>query len=403
MRTILNDRRGGSLIPRVSRTTASTIGTRGCDIVVLVVCLSIAAVAHAQQTVQATTDANLRLEPSTTARVVIKAPAGALLEVAEVTGDWYRVRLPRDTSGFERTAYIHKSVARTLVANSAQADPKPSAIVNSPSPAESVPSPSLPPPESAPASPPPRGTGKPVAAVLDFEYGAVRQEWSGYRWSKEQQPLISTWDIGKGIADLLVDTLLQSGSIRLVERRRLDDILKEQEFANGDRASLSAKDAARLGGSLGAQYLIVGSVTKFGGEQKNLGGAAAAITSKIFLGGFGIKKTLANVGLSVRLVDSTTGEILASVRGEGQSKRKGVLLGGLAGGAGGIGGGGIDMGSSGFQETILGEATLLAVNDAGAKLLVAIKQVTSTQVAARLADPRPGTQKPFRFPPAESN
>ena len=37
-------------------------------------------------------------------------------------------------------------------------------------------------------------------------------------------------------------------------------------------------------------------------------------------------------GLTTVTFDSTTGEILASVRGEGQSKRKGVLLGGLAGG-----------------------------------------------------------------------
>jgi len=39
------------------------------------------------------------------------------------------------------------------------------------------------------------------------------------------------WDIGKGIADLIVDELVNDGSFRVIERKRLDAILAEQNFS----------------------------------------------------------------------------------------------------------------------------------------------------------------------------
>ena len=41
---------------------------------------------------------------------------------------------------------------------------------------------------------------RPTVALLDFDFGTVQQWWSG------------NWDIGKGIADLLVDELVNDGS-----------------------------------------------------------------------------------------------------------------------------------------------------------------------------------------------
>jgi curli biogenesis system outer membrane secretion channel CsgG len=73
----------------------------------------------------------------------------------------------------------------------------------------------------------------------------------------------------------------------------------------------------------------------------------------------------------MRIIDTTTGEILASAKGEGTSSRSGLLLGGGGGGWGGGGGGEISMGSSDFRETILGEATDKAVKDVVAKLVAA--------------------------------
>ena len=100
---------------------------------------------------------------------------------------------------------------------------------------------------------------RPTVALLDFDFGTVQQWWSG------------NWDIGKGISDMIVDELVNDGSYRVIERKRLDAILAEQNFSNSERADPSAATVAKVGKVLGVKYLIVGSITKFGTEQKKQG------------------------------------------------------------------------------------------------------------------------------------
>ena len=203
-------------------------------------------------------------------------------------------------------------------------------------------------------------SSRPTVALLDFDFGTVQQWWSGNQ------------DIGQGIADMLVDELVNDQSFRVIERKRLQAILAEQNFSNSERADPSAKTVAQIGKALGVKYLIVGSVTKFGTEDnsKSVGGGGFGI------GGFGIGKVgtskgKANVAITARVIDVSTGEIMASARGEGISKRSGLLLGGGGGGWGGGGAGEISFGSSNFRDTILGEATELAVKDTATKLVAA--------------------------------
>jgi hypothetical protein len=56
------------------------------------------------------------------------------------------------------------------------------------------------------------------------------------------------------------------------------------------------------------------------------------------------------------------------------------MLGGGGAGGGGFGAGGIDMGSSNFQDTILGEATRAAVDDMVAQLVSQAGKIEATQV-----------------------
>jgi curli biogenesis system outer membrane secretion channel CsgG len=193
---------------------------------------------------------------------------------------------------------------------------------------------------------------------------------------------MSTWNVGKGISDLLVDELLSTGDIRLIERAKIDDVLREQEIASSGRVENS--DAARkVGQVLAVRYLLLGSVTKFGGEERNRGGALVGIFRKMFLGGFGLKEAKGTVTLTCRIVDSSTGEILGSERGEGESKRTGILLGGLGGSDDGLAGGGINMSSVAFQETILGEATMNAVSAVAVKIASRLKSVYDTSDRVR--------------------
>ena len=62
------------------------------------------------------------------------------------------------------------------------------------------------------------------------------------------------------------------GTFRVIERKKLDTVLAEQDFARSDRADPSAAKLAKVGKVLGVKYIIAGSITKFGGEEKNYGG-----------------------------------------------------------------------------------------------------------------------------------
>jgi len=72
--------------------------------------------------------------------------------------------------------------------------------------------------------------------------------------------------------------------------------------------------------------------------------------------------------ITARIVDVTTGEILASATGTGVSKRSGLSLIGAGAGGGTAAGGGFDMSSSNFAQTILGEAVTQSVSAVGAQL-----------------------------------
>jgi curli biogenesis system outer membrane secretion channel CsgG len=198
--------------------------------------------------------------------------------------------------------------------------------------------------------------GRPFVAVLDFDFGSV-QNW----WGND--------DIGKGITAMVEEGLVTDGSFRVMERKKLDTILAEQDFNASDRVDPSAK-VAKMGKVLGVKYMIYGTITKFGTEDDSKKVNAGAFGgSKFGLGTVGKKSGKAVVAFTMKATDTTTGEILAIAKGEGTSKRTGMLLGGAGGGGGGGGGGSLNMGASNFRETIIGEATDAAVKDGVAKFV----------------------------------
>jgi curli biogenesis system outer membrane secretion channel CsgG len=195
-------------------------------------------------------------------------------------------------------------------------------------------------------------------AVLDFDYATVQRWWEG------------NWDIGAGVSDLVVKELVRDGRYSVIERRALESVLNEQNFSNSDRANAST--AAQIGNVLGVDAIILGSITQFGTENKKTG--VGGFLGRV--GGFGAGKVgtssgKAKVAIDARVINVNTGEIVAVADGTGESKRSGLMLGGIGGGGGGFGGGSIDMSSSNFRETILGEAVHEAVGDLSTELLEA--------------------------------
>ena len=210
-------------------------------------------------------------------------------------------------------------------------------------------------------------------AVLNFDYGTVQGSVAGLFGTNV--------DVGKGISDLLVQKLVQDGKCSVIERSALDKVLNEQNLSNSDRADSST--AIKIGRLLGVDAVIVGTITQFGRDDKSTtlggGGKVGDFTSKFGLGGVQKQHAKAVVGVSARLIDTTTAEILAAVTGSGESTRGGTSL--IGGGGGNTGGTGVyDMSSKNFADTILGEAVRKAVDSLGSQL--------ETQVVAM------GTNKP---------
>ena len=193
-------------------------------------------------------------------------------------------------------------------------------------------------------------------AVMNFDYATVRSRVSTLFGTDQ--------DVGKGIADILVDRLVADGAYSVIERKELDKITSEQDFANSDRADAST--AAKIGRVLGVDAIIIGSITEFGSEDKKTdigGGGISDRLGKFGIGGVSRSKASALVQITARMIDTSTAEILASVQGRGQDSKNGTGILGSGGSYGGMAAGALDMRSKNFRETLLGSAVNKAVTE----------------------------------------
>ena len=219
---------------------------------------------------------------------------------------------------------------------------------------------------AVPANPQAAPKRRPRIAIMDFDYATVQTSSAALFGTNV--------DVGKGISDLLVTDLVKDGSYSIIERQALDKIMTEQNFSNSNRADPTS--AAKLGKLLGVDAILVGSITEFGNETKktNLGGMGGN-WGGFGLGKFGHSNSKANVGITARLVNVDTGEIIAVAEGTAQSSRSSTSMLGGGGNWHGFGAGGADFGSSDFQQTIIGEATKAAVDKLSADLVTDVPKV----------------------------
>ncbi|WP_433975217.1 CsgG/HfaB family protein [Tunturiibacter lichenicola] len=127
-------------------------------------------------------------------------------------------------------------------------------------------------------------------------------------------------DLGATLSDLIINRLVADGKFIVIERAALDKIIKEQNFSNSDRADPST--AVKLGKIAGVDAIVIGSITQFGGESSK---KATNIPIRIH----GLNVPLANsqktstvtVGVTARMIDTSSGSILASATGSGTSSK----------------------------------------------------------------------------------
>jgi curli biogenesis system outer membrane secretion channel CsgG len=115
-------------------------------------------------------------------------------------------------------------------------------------------------------------------------------------------------NIGKGVADMLVTALVKSGKFSVIERQELEKVFAEQRLGNS--GAVTPETAAKVGRVLGVELLVIGSITEFGISDRAIAGGM-----KLFGAGLGTKSARAVVDL--RLVNSSTGEIIVAETEEG--------------------------------------------------------------------------------------
>lgn len=109
---------------------------------------------------------------------------------------------------------------------------------------------------------------------------------------------------GDGMADMLTTSLVKSGKYTVIERQEVNALIDEQKL--GQSGLVTPQSAAEMGKLLGVELAVVGAVTEFGHSKKDVGG-------KLSSGfGLGVKTQKATVAIDVRLINTTTGEILAA-------------------------------------------------------------------------------------------
>jgi curli biogenesis system outer membrane secretion channel CsgG len=230
----------------------------------------------------------------------------------------------------------------------------------------------------------PPETRKRVLAVKEFDFGAVK--------SKEQAAFNTEVAVGKGMAALAIKRIAEAKKFRVVDRAMLNETLHEQDKASSDR--IKEGTGPRRGRVIGADALVLGTITIFGPDDKK--SALSTIVNKLPgpLGRVGGHKTTNKwvVGVTYQLVDAETSEIIGQgdARATAERKSKGVDIGAVLGS--GAAGTNIDMTSQNFLETVIGEATLNAVDQLIAKMNADEQKIPLhfLESSSRIADVSPG-------------
>lgn len=155
---------------------------------------------------------------------------------------------------------------------------------------------------------------KPSVGVAEFKNETSAGWWYG--------------GVGNELSGMLSNELSSTEKFRVVERSKLGPVLEEQDLGQSGRVNKST--AAKVGKLTGAQYLVFGTVSAY--EEKTSGGGGG-----LSFGGFSVggRKDEAYIAVDVRVVDTTTGEVVHSRTVEARSSSYGIHGGVYRGGFGG--------------------------------------------------------------------
>lgn len=159
-----------------------------------------------------------------------------------------------------------------------------------------------------------------------------------------------------GLEDMLITGLVQSQRYRVLERSQLEAVQAEQRL--GASGQVDAATAAQVGKITGADILVIAAVTGWepntsGGGAKGGGGVLGKAGA--LLGGLSGSMNKSSMAMDIRIIDASTGEVLAAtnIAAEAKDVNFGAALGAIGGGA--FGGGALSSYSNTPMEKVIRE------------------------------------------------
>jgi curli biogenesis system outer membrane secretion channel CsgG len=194
---------------------------------------------------------------------------------------------------------------------------------------------------------------------------------------------------GNTIAELLGQRLVESGHYKV-----LDWQLIAPEAAPIEHPDSIARAGERAR-SAGVDYLVLGSVSRYSKEQKRRSGGGGALFIGMLaamrlhaplplFGGGSATTTESIVGLSVRMINARTGELIRVATAQGSSSRADRSVGGLGAAPIGPFGGGYSSSVANAADAMFDEAARQAVLQA-ADVIARDGAITPPVAAARTA------------------
>jgi curli biogenesis system outer membrane secretion channel CsgG len=200
---------------------------------------------------------------------------------------------------------------------------------------------------------------KHAVGVVDFQNDA------GYN---------SQWKLGYNLSILLESALFDTGRFVLVEREKLGMVMGEQDLAASGRMA-KASSVAQTGKLRPAKYIATGALTEV--EENESGGGGGFNIKGIRVGG---SKADAKLTIIAKLIDTTTGEIVAKKRITGEAGRAKLNFGLTKGSFKG------DIG--GFAKTPLGEAAQDCINQAAKFFALQMEELPAGGAVVMVKDGR---------------
>ena len=159
-------------------------------------------------------------------------------------------------------------------------------------------------------APPAAAQAKIKIAIWDFENNSEGSYWFSNDLGKAARNNIDT---------AMSENKTLSDKFSVVEREKLALVMKEQGLATA--GALDPQSAAKVGRLLGVKYILTGGIDKFSINKTSAG-----------IGKFGVGGSMVNAEatINMRFIDTTTGERLVSISGDGSVKKGGGVIKGTS-------------------------------------------------------------------------